>query len=43
MAIGKVVSKQRTSGGDRAIVVAFEKMGERRLLENVIEEADGGQ
>jgi hypothetical protein len=36
--IGKVVSKERTSGGDRAIVVAFEKLGERRLLESVIAE-----
>jgi hypothetical protein len=41
--IGKVVSKERTSGGDRAIVVAFEKMGERRLLESVVDEADGAQ
>jgi hypothetical protein len=38
--IGKVVSKERTSGGDRAIVVAFEKLGERRLLESVIGEQD---
>ncbi len=38
--IGKVVSKERTSGGDRAIVVAFEKLGERKLLENVVEEPD---
>ena len=34
--IGKVISKERTSGGDRAIVVAFEKLGERRLLEKVV-------
>jgi hypothetical protein len=38
--IGKVVSKERTSGGDKAIVVAFEKLGERKLLENVIAEPD---
>jgi DNA-directed RNA polymerase subunit RPC12/RpoP len=34
--LGKIVSKARTSGGDKAIVVAFEKLGERRLLESVI-------
>ena len=38
--VGKVMSKERTSGGDRAIVVAFDKLGERRLLENVIAEPD---
>ena len=38
--IGKVVSKERTSGGERAIVVAFEKLGERKLLENAIAEPD---
>ena len=38
--IGKVVSKERTSGGDRAIVVAFEKLGERKLLENTVVEPD---
>ena len=38
--IGKVVSKERTSGGDRAIVVAFDKLGERKLLENVVAEPD---
>jgi hypothetical protein len=36
------VSKERTSGGDRAIVVAFEKLGERKLLENVVVEPDAG-
>jgi hypothetical protein len=35
--VGKIISKERTSGGDRAIVVSFEKLGERRLLESVIE------
>jgi hypothetical protein len=34
--IGKIVSKERTSAGASAIVVSFEKLGERRLLENVI-------
>ena len=34
--IGKIVSKERTSGGARAIVVSFEKLGERRLLESVV-------
>lgn len=33
--IGKIVSKERTSGGGRAIVVKFEREGERRLLESV--------
>ena len=41
--IGKVVSKERTSGGDRAIVVSFDKLGERRLLENVVVEPERGQ
>ena len=41
--IGKVVSKERTSGGDRAIVVSFDKQGERRLLENVVAEPESGQ
>ena len=34
--IGKIISKERTSGGGRAIVVSFEKHGERRLLESVV-------
>ena len=38
--IGKVVSKERTSGGEKAIVVAFEKLGERKLLENAVVEPD---
>ncbi len=33
--IGKIISKERTSGGGRAIVVSFEKHGERRLLESM--------
>ena len=36
--VGKIISKVRTSGGDPAIVVAFEKNGERRLLESVIQD-----
>jgi len=38
--MGKIVSKERTSGGASAIVVSFEKSGERRLLENVVEKLD---
>ena len=34
--IGKIISKVRTSGGGRAIVVSFEKLGERRLMESVV-------
>ncbi len=41
--IGKIVSKERTSGGARAIVVSFEKLGERRLLENVIQDSETSQ
>lgn len=41
--IGKIVSKERTSGGARAIVVSFEKLGERRLLENVIQDSEPSQ
>lgn len=33
--IGKIVSKERTSDGTSAIVVSFEKNGERKLLENM--------
>ncbi len=33
--IGKIVSKEKTSRGESALVVAFEKLGERKLLENV--------
>ena len=41
--IGKIVSKERTSDGARAIVVSFEKLGERRLLESVTLEPENGQ
>ena len=33
--VGKVTSKIKTSDGHEAIVVAFEKQGQRRLLENL--------
>jgi len=32
--VGRVMSKERTSSGGQAIVVKFEKLGERRLIEN---------
>jgi hypothetical protein len=38
--VGKIVSKQKTSGGASAIVVSFERLGERRLLENVIRDIE---
>lgn len=34
--IGKIVSKVRTSDGAHAIVVSFERLGEKRLLESVV-------
>jgi hypothetical protein len=33
--IGKVVNKVKTSNGGQAIVVSFEKQGQRRLIENI--------
>jgi len=33
--VGKIISKERTSRGEHSIVVSFEKLGERRLLESV--------
>lgn len=33
--MGRIVSKETTSDGAHAIVVSFEKLGERRLLESV--------
>jgi hypothetical protein len=33
--VGKVTSKVKTSDGGQAIVVSFEKTGERRLIENL--------
>jgi hypothetical protein len=41
--IGKIISKERTSGGERAIVVSFEKLGERRLLESVVQNPESNQ
>ncbi len=38
--VGKIVSKERTSDGARAIVVSFEKLGERRLLESMTAPAE---
>ena len=34
--MGRIVSKERTSDGAHAIVVSFEKLGERKLLESVV-------
>jgi hypothetical protein len=33
--VGKVLSKIKTSDGTHAIIVSFEKQGERRLIENL--------
>lgn len=33
--VGKVVRKDKTSNGIHSIVVSFEKLGERKLLENI--------
>lgn len=33
--VGKIVRKDKTSDGFQSIVVVFEKLGERKLLENV--------
>ena len=33
--VGKVMSKIKTSGGGQAIVVSFEKQGQRTLIENL--------
>ena len=33
--VGKVISKMRTSDGSQAIIVSFEKQGQRRLIENL--------
>ncbi len=38
--VGKIISKERTSRGEHAIVVSFEKHGERRLLESVASEPE---
>jgi hypothetical protein len=39
--MGKIISKEKTSGGASAIVVSFEKLGQRRLLESMVQSADG--
>ena len=33
--VGKVKAKEKTSSGAQSILVAFEKLGERRLIENL--------
>ena len=33
--MGKVTAKQKTSDGTQSITVSFEKLGERRLIENM--------
>ncbi len=38
--VGKVTRKVRTSDGGQAIIVTFEKIGERRLIENLLPEED---
>ncbi len=38
--VGKVIRKDKMSNGTNSIVVAFEKLGERKLLENVIIDSD---
>jgi hypothetical protein len=38
--VGKVTRKVRTSDGHQAIIVTFEKIGERRLIENFLPEED---
>lgn len=38
--MGKIISKERTSRGEHAIVVSFEKLGERKLLESIATESD---
>ena len=35
--VGKVIRKDRMSNGEPSIIVTFEKFGERKLLENIIE------
>jgi len=36
--VGKVLSKMKTSDGSQAIIVSFEKLGQRRLIENLKDE-----
>jgi len=37
--LGRVTSKIKTSGGVQAITVSFEKLGERKLIENLAADA----
>lgn len=39
--VGKVMAKEKTSSGGQAILVSFEKFGERRLIENLRAEETG--
>jgi hypothetical protein len=39
--LGRVISKNRTSGGVQAITVSFQKLGERKLVENLQADALG--
>jgi DNA-directed RNA polymerase subunit RPC12/RpoP len=36
--MGKITGKEKTSNGGQAIVVSFEKLGSRRLIENLPQE-----
>jgi hypothetical protein len=38
--LGRVTAKQKTSGGTQSISVSFEKLGERRLIENLPQSAE---
>jgi len=38
--VGKVTGKQKTSDGTQSITVSFEKLGERRLIENLPQSAE---
>ena len=38
--VGKVTAKQKTSDGTQSITVSFEKLGERRLIENMPQSAE---
>jgi len=40
--VGRVTSKIKTSGGVQAITVSFEKLGERKLIENLGADALAG-
>jgi hypothetical protein len=38
--VGKVIAKQKISAGMQSITVSFEKLGERRLIENMPQSAE---